>query len=84
MDDLVQREYEQARYVLRNLKGLIDRSVPWPQQDVDQGVTGLFGAVIEDLYRDRAALLEVLRRKDEFLSLQWAAQGEWAKLEELV
>jgi hypothetical protein len=83
MEDLVSRQYEQARHVLRNLMGLIEKNIPWPARDLDKGVAGVFGEVIDDLYRDRAYLLELLRRKEAFRSQQLLREGEWAELEEL-
>ncbi len=49
MDDLVQREYAQAKCALRNLMGLIEENIPWPDKGLDKCLAGVFAGVIDDL-----------------------------------
>jgi len=83
VETTVHSEYEQARHVLRSLMGPAEASAHWQGGNAEEGMAGVFARVIDDLYRDRTCLLDLLRRRDAYRSLQLSREGEWAELEEI-
>lgn len=77
----MENEYERAEYIMRNLMGLIEKNMSWPNKEITLCLTKIFSELIGGLYREQVCLIEVLKRKEQ--RIMELNGDEWAVLEEI-
>ena len=77
----MENEYDRADYIVRNLMGLIEKKISWPNKEIITCLTKIFSDLIGGLYREQVCLIEVLKRKEQ--RIMELNGDEWAVLEEI-